>query len=587
MALSPGAGGLLDGGTQEANYRHDTQALDDGGRQETFEYTSPEGELFTEVYRYDPDGKLVERTLRRLEKVENPIEQGKPDGFADFPDLSMETTIVSRFDEDGNQVDDITRREIVDRPDGSRTEFVNHQDFDGNTTWQRVDTSEDGQVRAREPRPTHPMEVEAPPLAGEVPASQFSSQEVDLAGGGFRLTTRFKDPLSGRQESQVTFFDPDGNPTQRISESLRQTEVDRDVAGLGILDGLIRNPQGLINSLGEGPLTQTETKQKIETFGPDGAPQEVTRNLTSWDDGQGTQVTRVEQEGQATQWKVVKHEDGREVSQTFVEGSEDTTISETYVDEDGFEVQHVQSTTPDLAEQVGAPQASDTVVRVKQDARADDVRKILGDDAFDKLSPRVRELIEAGQFQLTELDSRQDYQDHRQDVHALVLAGPDGQRLALDCDPESGDWSESSPPGFDQAGLDRPEEAPHSGSSSARADAILAIFGGTAWDKLTGSASLARQGGGLISVLATTPGAHTLGKALGLAGSGWLAFQGVSELVDGDPYRGGIDLLSGAGGLMTTAGIAGPLGWIAVGAGTCLGLAYDYMDRHRIADLQI
>lgn len=571
--------------------------LPDGGRQVSFDYVTGEGVRILEEYRYDREGNLVERVLKRRRETTDPA-RFQHDGLHHFE----EELITSEYDQKGKPRHTVTVREYGEAQGGASYDRHLTRHPDGEIEFEAVGRRPDGYEFALPyPLQIAPELPEPPPMSGGAPAFSLQEKVIELPDGGRRVVSELTDPVTGLVEHATTTYDRQGRPQKRVTETVRQAEhLEDDVDGLAVLAGLINNPQALLDSLG-ADLTQTEVHRIVEGFEP---PSKTEAEITIWESPRGA-VTRIEQEGHATRWEVKKQEGDRTLTQTFVEGSEDTSVTEAYRDQDGFEVVHTESDTRDLAEFSGdenVPEFSESTVATREGADLDDLRRLLGQDAFEELSRdseafnKLLRQFEKGDFTLAKVESRLEFGDGRQqDLEAITLAGEDGL-AALVFDESTGRWTVSDLP--QQAGGSGPDDTAELLSNPANVAAV-ALFGG----------SLSAQNAGrylgwadnLLGPLGRRLGAPALGPLLGLAGGGLVAAAGLEEMANGDFYRGAFQLMAGGGAMVTSlaglgssmglsagaAAVLGPIGWALAGAGVGLGYVYDYMDRHRVADLVI
>ena len=262
--------------------------------------------------------------------------------------------------------------------------------------------------------------------------------------------------------------------SRQVDENGRITETDTTysessyrepgVHGIGWFPG--NSPEDLRGALGDDPVhAEITTKTSVSDSRYD-LPKTSVSKSHRWtsQDGDKTLDYQEGQKGAPDTYKFSRVEGDSVTSQTFQPGSNDTTISESYTDKDGFRVTETQEDHRELAaavkEQIGEtlPVGGESVTREKEEARVEDLSKILADThGFEGMedSEAVQEFMQHigdGQFNLASHESVTSNDPKGQDEDELfdpyknkfesngqVLAmAPDGSRLVMRHDSKTG-----------------------------------------------------------------------------------------------------------------------------------------------------
>ena len=467
------------------------------------------------------------------------------------------------------------------------------------------------------------LEERVAPRLGEDSPLQEDVATRRLSDGSLVTTSERYDEILGYRQEESLLQDPDGENLSRSVQTTHPSEnIDTDLAGLSALSLVGHDSaQRLFDeNIGEGMIRQESGSLLREDFDADGHPINRTElDVTSWsrEGDDSARLTRIEHGADGpTEYQLrLAHEDGVD-TQTFVEGSQDTRVTEQRV-EDGVLILTDRLITPDAAaaaaerREVGVRDAF-SESRIHQEASLQDLRESLGDSTYEHLmetSEEFRAAVEAAgdqPFPMVEMEAGQRFTEGA-DQWTTGLSFQVGDLVtSVGLSRDSPDWSvaqypaeqveESSP--FTVPGLATEAEEPGfqgNGVSEVTTQAGAVLQAGVRLvDSLTGSeprgagtASSALNVVGLVGDTAdfmSALGQGELGAATGSAASAGRNLGGLAGQLDDLGMRAtsqfarraglvgaGYQVLHGAHDLLLEGDVGGGFDMVA---GTAIGVGF-------------
>lgn len=233
-----------------------------------------------------------------------------------------------------------------------------------------------------------------------------------------------------------------GREIGRVEEKTGPITADPDVEGLGWIGS--HNPQDLVERLGdEGSLRAERTVRQVTADGKTTSTEMI--RLKSGD-GQRDLLETKNPHGSSV-WEYRQKHDGRWDSQIFFQGSSDT-ITTKNSQEAGWMVErtHQDLSSMDPAKRSEIANLTERTTRSREDARLSDVRQALSStrpplNSIEKSEGfrRFTELAGEGPFKVVVADSQERFANGKaMDNAHLVVEGPNGLRLVVQADPDTG-----------------------------------------------------------------------------------------------------------------------------------------------------
>ena len=279
------------------------------------------------------------------------------------------------------------------------------------------------------------------------------------------ITTSRKSP-DGREESLTRLKDIEDSSwseihRQKDAQGVETTTTkqfsEREWANHSNVEGASwlwkHSPQNLRNAIGDDATygTYSETTTVREPGKSAETTSQMERERWTSADGRRTLDAQRGQKGMPDTWTYTTKDGDKTRSQTFIRGSEDTSISESYTDKDGFQVTKTTEDFRDMAEKVKEASGGDmaatghTIQKLMDVASVEDLNKLIKDH------PELKEITESdnfkrfldqvgdGKFSLAFQDSEQTLTDGKESfTTSLNATAADGTSLTYVSGQEGG-----------------------------------------------------------------------------------------------------------------------------------------------------
>jgi hypothetical protein len=219
------------------------------------------------------------------------------------------------------------------------------------------------------------------------------------------------------------------------------------------------SPQNLRNAIGDdatyGTLTRTSS---ISVPGQETQTSKTESERWTSSDGKRTLEAQRGQEGLPDTWTFSNKKGDETHSQTFIRGTEDTSISHQFKDSDGFQVNETSEDFRETAGQIKEHTGKDTAesghttTRTKEEASMKDLEKLAKENPelaeFMKSSDfqKFRDAVGDEKFALAVRESQQTLTNGKeQEDYQLSAMGPDGHNLVIMGNGENGGMRFSEP----------------------------------------------------------------------------------------------------------------------------------------------